>query len=65
MPKMSGPEAIVRIRELHPAIKVLFMSGYTDDAVSEGGNSVYEAGFIEKPFAPDGLALKVREVLGA
>ena len=65
MPKMSGPEAIVRIRELHPAIKVLFMSGYTDDAVSEGGNSVSEAGFIEKPFAPDGLALKVREVLGA
>ena len=48
-----------------PGIKVLFMSGYTDDAIVHHG--VLEAGmaFIEKPFSPEQLALKVREVLGA
>jgi len=65
MPRMSGPETIVKIRELHPAVKALFMSGYTDDAISEGGILDPGTAFLEKPFSPDNLARKVREVLGS
>ncbi len=47
-----------------PSLKVLFMSGYTDDAIVHHG--VLEPGthFLQKPFTPDGLSRKVREVLG-
>ena len=65
MPNFSGPELAGWLKELGPAIKVLFMSGYTDDAIVHRG--FLEAGveFIQKPFSPDQLAVKVREVLGA
>ncbi len=63
MPHMSGRELADRLAERRPGIKVLFMSGYTDDTVVRHG--VLEAGaeFIQKPFSPDQLATKVREVL--
>ena len=50
---------------MRPGLPVLYMSGYTDDAIVQHG--VLEPGinFIQKPFSPDALALKVREVLDA
>ncbi len=63
MPKMGGREAAKRLQPLYPEMKVIYMSGYTDDAIVHHG--VLEPGlnFLEKPFTPKGLALKVREVL--
>ena len=63
MPQMSGRELAEAIAGARPETKVLFMSGYTDDAIVRHG--VLEAGikFLEKPFSPQTLAVKVREVL--
>jgi signal transduction histidine kinase/ActR/RegA family two-component response regulator len=63
MPGGSGSEVSAKVRALKPDIRVLYMSGYTDDAIVRHG--VLEAGlnFIQKPFTPNALALKVREVL--
>ena len=63
MPKMSGRELVQRIAEVQPLVKVLFMSGYTNDAIVNHG--ILEGGtwFIQKPFAFEALARKVREVL--
>jgi signal transduction histidine kinase/CheY-like chemotaxis protein len=65
MPGGSGSEVSAHVRALKPDIRVLYMSGYTDDAIVRHG--VLEAGlnFIQKPFTPNALALKVREVLDA
>jgi FixJ family two-component response regulator len=63
MPGMSGRSLSDRLATLRPEIKVLFMSGYTDDAIVHHG--VLEGGtaFIQKPFAPEDLVRKVRNVL--
>jgi PAS domain S-box-containing protein len=63
MPKLSGRELADRIAEIRPEIKVLFMSGYADNAIVHHG--VLEGGmnYLQKPFTLDGLAKKVREVL--
>ena len=63
MPEMSGPQALEQIRGPHPNIKVLFMSGYTDEAMVHHGILGSGAPFLQKPFLPDTLARKVREVL--
>ena len=65
MPHLSGRELALQAAVLRPGMKVLFMSGYTDDAIVHHG--VLEAGtpFIQKPFTPHTLAAKVREVLDA
>jgi two-component system, cell cycle sensor histidine kinase and response regulator CckA len=63
LPKLSGRAAADRIRLIHPGIKVLYMSGYTDDEVSRQG--VLEPGIVllQKPFTPDDLTRRVGEVL--
>jgi two-component system, cell cycle sensor histidine kinase and response regulator CckA len=65
MPQMSGRELAQQLVRTRPDMRVLFMSGYTDTAIVRHG--VLEAGtaFISKPFTPDALAAKVREVLDA
>jgi two-component system, cell cycle sensor histidine kinase and response regulator CckA len=63
LPKLSGRAAAEQIRIIHPGIKVLYMSGYTDDEVSRHG--VLEPGIVllQKPFTPDELTRRVGEVL--
>ncbi|MCG2777425.1 MAG: PAS domain S-box protein [Desulfobacterales bacterium] len=63
MPKMCGKETAERLQPLYPQMKVIYMSGYTDNAIAHHG--VLEPGlnFLEKPFTPQGLVRRVREVL--
>jgi PAS domain S-box-containing protein len=65
MPRMSGRHLADLLAQARPELRILFMSGYTDEAVLRHG--VLEAGvaFLQKPFTPIGLARKVREVLDA
>jgi signal transduction histidine kinase len=62
MPAMSGPELARLAAEARPAMRVLFMSGHTDDAILRHGAGDAIA-FLNKPFSPDALVRKVREVL--
>jgi PAS domain S-box-containing protein len=63
MPGMSGRELAARLMVDYPALVVLYLSGYTDDAIAHHG--VLQAGIelLHKPFTPDALARRVREVL--
>lgn len=63
MPEMSGRELSVRLAQVCPETKVLFMSGYTDDAIVHHGILEEGTNFIQKPFTPNALARKVRDVL--
>jgi CheY-like chemotaxis protein len=63
MPEMSGRELANRLAAVHPEVKVLYMSGYTDDVIVHHGVLDEETEFIQKPFTPDVLARKIREVL--
>lgn len=64
MPGMGGRELAVQFRALNPKLRVLFMSGYADDGMRRG---VLEPGiaYVSKPFLPNDLAAKVRQVLDA
>jgi signal transduction histidine kinase/CheY-like chemotaxis protein len=64
MPHMSGPELIERLRQVGKDFKVLYMTGYTDEAIVQHGGGVDKTiNLIHKPFTIEQLARKVREVL--
>jgi signal transduction histidine kinase/ActR/RegA family two-component response regulator len=63
MPHMNGRELFERLIEQRPELKVLYMSGYTDQAVIGEGLLDEGAAYLQKPFSLDGLARKIREVL--
>jgi YesN/AraC family two-component response regulator len=63
MPGMSGRQLVERLRPETPALRVLFISGYTDDSVMRNGIVDGGASFLQKPFSPLALSRKVREVL--
>jgi PAS domain S-box-containing protein len=63
MPGMSGPELWERVKSTQPEARVLFMSGYAENAVLHQGRLHIDAPFLQKPFNPNQLAEKVRESL--
>ena len=65
MPQMSGRELAVRLKSVRPRLKVLYISGYTDDMLAHHGVLESDVFLLQKPFAPDALARKLREVLDA
>ena len=63
MPGLSGGQLAEILTEERPGLRVLFMSGYTDDALGPHGVLRPGVNYLQKPFSPDLLAQKVREVL--
>lgn len=64
MPRMSGPQLRKEVTKLWPEIEVLYMSGYTDEVVGRY-DARTDASFLQKPFSPSALAVKVLEILDA
>jgi two-component system, cell cycle sensor histidine kinase and response regulator CckA len=63
MPQMTGPELAQRLMLSHPDLKVLYISGYTSEALLERNVTAPGTAFLQKPFTPAALARAVREVL--
>jgi PAS domain S-box-containing protein len=64
MPGMTGKQTADRLRQVRHEMKVLYMSGYTDEVISRRGSLDDRVDYIAKPFTPEALARKVRSVLG-
>jgi two-component system cell cycle sensor histidine kinase/response regulator CckA len=65
MPHMDGPGLVREVREIHPELKVIFISGYTEDAFRQRLDSDSGIDFLPKPFSLKQLAAKVRDVIAA
>jgi two-component system, cell cycle sensor histidine kinase and response regulator CckA len=63
MPKMSGPAVAEHVSRLYPDIRVIFISGYTDEAVMRHGSLRRDSFFLQKPFTPESLARLVHRAL--
>jgi CheY-like chemotaxis protein len=63
MPEVGGRELAEKAKPLHPEMKILFMSGYTDDMLIQEGIKLQGTPFLRKPFTLQALARTVREVL--
>ncbi len=63
MPQMSGPAMVQRMRELRTQLRVMYISGYTNDSFQRSGLTLPPSGFLPKPFTAQVLAVKVREML--
>src|SRR5262249_47337157 len=64
MPQLSGKLLAEHLQRTRPNLRVLYISGYTDNTILHQGILEPEVAFLQKPFTPGTLALKVREVLG-
>ena len=64
MPQMDGPSLIREVRKIDPGIKVIFISGYTEDAFRQRLDSDSDIHFLAKPFSLKQLAVKVKDVIG-
>jgi two-component system cell cycle sensor histidine kinase/response regulator CckA len=65
MPELGGRELVRQLAAVRPGMKVLYISGYSDEAIAQHGVLDPGTAFLQKPFTPDRLASKVREVLDA
>ena len=65
MPMMAGPDLSDRAAAMRPEMRTLFISGYTEHTVIRHGVPGGGRGFLQKPFTPDAVARKVREILDA
>jgi two-component system cell cycle sensor histidine kinase/response regulator CckA len=65
MPEMSGGELAARLAHTHPELRVMFMSGYTDDVIVRRGLLDASASFLQKPFTAASLGSSVRDALDA
>jgi two-component system, cell cycle sensor histidine kinase and response regulator CckA len=65
MPGMSGDELARKLEESRPKMKVLFMSGYSPDAIATNGNLLHGSSFLSKPFTASDLVDRVQETLAA
>jgi CheY-like chemotaxis protein len=63
LPQMSGPEMALALADRHPEIPVLYISGYADDAIVHHGILDPGTHFVEKPFTPELLLRKIRQIL--
>jgi two-component system, cell cycle sensor histidine kinase and response regulator CckA len=63
MPGMSGPALAQQLTRLHPGLKVLFMSGYTEESAVRYGVLEHSLNFIQKPFRPDALSRRIRQIM--
>ena len=63
MPNMDGPALIREVREIHPDMKVIFISGYTEDSFRQRLDTDSDIHFLPKPFSLKQLAGKVKEVI--
>jgi len=64
MPGIGGRELVRQLAQSRPATKVLYLSGYTEDAIVSDGSIEKGTAFLQKPFSLQSLSRKVREVLG-
>jgi len=64
MPLMSGKQMVDLLKPLLPDAKIVFMSGYTDDALAPHGVLEHDIELIEKPFLAKNLVTRIREILG-
>lgn len=65
LPGINGRALAEQLVSRRPGTKVLYISGYTDDAVVRNGVLLSDIAFLKKPFSQEALALKVREILDA
>ena len=64
MPGMNGRQLAEHLIEFHPEMKILYTSGYTDDAISHHGVIENDLNFIAKPYSLQDLAKRIRRLLG-
>jgi DNA-binding NtrC family response regulator len=63
LPGMRGPELAKHLSQLHPEMRVLYMSGFTDNALMHSGSLPQSTMFLQKPFTPDVLLRRIRDIL--
>jgi YesN/AraC family two-component response regulator len=63
MPRLGGAALVQWLRSVDPGLRILYLSGHTDDALERSGMQLTGASFLRKPFSADTLLRKVREVL--